>query len=209
MNEELLSKKELLEHTSISYGQLYRWKRMDLIPESWFIKKSSFTGQETYFPKGKILERIQKIIELKDAYSLEELAAFFSPNPSEVNVSFTDLREVLKEDTINYFQSINSELKAPSFHEIFYLYLCEKIEVKHKLEIKGLFQELTFLKEIDFSKHPTAFDLVALQKEDEIVWMLTPSESPLIIQHQASIHLKISLIDYLNELKIILSNLNL
>ena len=51
--EELISKKELLEVTNISYGQLYRWKRKKLIPEEWFIKKSSFTGQETYFPKEK------------------------------------------------------------------------------------------------------------------------------------------------------------
>ena len=43
----LISKKDLLARTGISYGQLYRWKRQNLIPEEWFIKKSTFTGQET------------------------------------------------------------------------------------------------------------------------------------------------------------------
>ena len=37
MLEELISKKELLELMEISYGQLYRWKRKNLIPEEWFI----------------------------------------------------------------------------------------------------------------------------------------------------------------------------
>ncbi|WP_453595920.1 DUF4004 family protein, partial [Streptomyces sp. NPDC054865] len=43
---------------SISYGQLYRWKRKNLIPEEWFIRKSTFTGQETFFPREEILKRI-------------------------------------------------------------------------------------------------------------------------------------------------------
>lgn len=80
MSEELISKKEILDITGISYGQLYRWKRKDLIPEEWFIKKSSYTGQETFFPKEKIIERINKIIDLKDEMPLDELAEMFSNN---------------------------------------------------------------------------------------------------------------------------------
>jgi hypothetical protein len=59
MDENLISKKELLEITGISYGALYRWKRKNLIPEEWFIKKSTFTGQETFFPKDK--ERLDSL----------------------------------------------------------------------------------------------------------------------------------------------------
>lgn len=69
--------KELLDATGISYGQLYRWKRKNIIPEEWFIKKSSFTGQETFFPKEKMLERVEAIKGMKDEYSLDELSAFF------------------------------------------------------------------------------------------------------------------------------------
>ena len=76
---DLISKKELLQLTNISYGQLYRWKRENLIPESWFIKKSSFTGQETFFQRDKILKRVNEILNLKDRYSLEELADMISP----------------------------------------------------------------------------------------------------------------------------------
>ena len=34
--EDLISKRELLERYGVSYGALYRWKRMGLIPEDWF-----------------------------------------------------------------------------------------------------------------------------------------------------------------------------
>lgn len=80
MSEELISKKDLLQLTGISYGQLYRWKRKNIIPEDWFMKKSSFTGQETFFPKDKILERIERIKELKDDQSLDDIARVFSIN---------------------------------------------------------------------------------------------------------------------------------
>ena len=80
MDENLISKKELLETTGISYGALYRWKRKNLIPEEWFIKKSTFTGQETFFPRDKILDRIAKIQSMKEDLSLDDLAGIFSPN---------------------------------------------------------------------------------------------------------------------------------
>lgn len=91
---ELISKKELLSLTGISYGQLYRWKREKLIPEEWFIKRSSYTGQETFFPKEQILGRIQAILEAKDAYSLEELAKLFSPEATELSLSSASLSEI-------------------------------------------------------------------------------------------------------------------
>lgn len=74
MDEELISKREILEKYGISYGALYRWKRMGLIPESWFIRRSTVTGQETYFQKERICQRIELILSRKEKISLEELA---------------------------------------------------------------------------------------------------------------------------------------
>ncbi len=84
---ELISKKELLELTNISYGQLYRWKRKNIIPEMWFIKKSVSTGQETFFPRKQMLERIEQIINLKDELSLDELANVFDPKAPTATLS--------------------------------------------------------------------------------------------------------------------------
>jgi len=78
MEKDLISKKELLEIYDISYGALYRWKRKGLIPEDWFIKKSTSTGQETFFPRKLICERMDLIKAQKDDISLEELSRLFS-----------------------------------------------------------------------------------------------------------------------------------
>lgn len=95
--EELISKKELLEQTGISYGQLYRWKRKNIIPEEWFIKKSVSTGQETFFPKEKILDRIEMIVNMKDEASLDDLAKMFSV---EFEHTSLDLDRLLKKSVI-------------------------------------------------------------------------------------------------------------
>ena len=75
MDEDLISKKELLEHYKISYGALYRWKRMGLIPEGWFLRRSAPTGQETFFRRAQICPRIELILQNKERVSLDELAA--------------------------------------------------------------------------------------------------------------------------------------
>jgi len=77
MGEEFISKKELLERYGISYGALYRWKRKGLIPEDWFLKKATVTGQETFFPKELICERVELIQSQKDDFSLDELSKQF------------------------------------------------------------------------------------------------------------------------------------
>ncbi len=70
----LISKKELLSRYNISYGTLYRWKRMGRIPDDWLVKKSTYTGQETFFDEQQICERVEAIIARKDSESLEDIA---------------------------------------------------------------------------------------------------------------------------------------
>ena len=72
--EDLMSKKEVLEKYGISYGALYRWKRMGLIPEAWFIRKSTATGQETFFRRDQVCPRVELILSRRDGTSLEQLA---------------------------------------------------------------------------------------------------------------------------------------
>jgi DNA-binding transcriptional MerR regulator len=94
MDQELISKKELLTDAGISYGQLYRWKRKGLIPEDWFQRKSTFTGQETFFPREKVLARIDKIKSMKDEdASLDEIADAVSPNLGEVSLTVDEVKE--------------------------------------------------------------------------------------------------------------------
>lgn len=95
---DLISKKELLQMTGISYGQLYRWKRERLIPEEWFIKQSAFTGQETFFPRDLILPRIRAILENKEKYSLTELSRMLSPETAPAIVDGEALAQITEID---------------------------------------------------------------------------------------------------------------
>lgn len=89
--EEWISKKDLLIETGISYGQLYRWKREGLIPESWFIKRSVPSGQETYLPREMILNRIAFILKYKDNHSLSKLCEMLSPGSESRHYKTTAL----------------------------------------------------------------------------------------------------------------------
>ena len=73
-DEKLISKKDLLTRYGISYGALYRWKRKGLIPDEWFIKKATVTGQETFFPEALICQRVETILTKKEDVLLDELA---------------------------------------------------------------------------------------------------------------------------------------
>ena len=87
--QALISKKDLLSRYGISYGSLYRWKRKGLIPDEWFLRKTTVTGQETYFPEELICERVERILGTKDEVLLDELAAQLTgeiPNKGAVTV---------------------------------------------------------------------------------------------------------------------------
>lgn len=129
MHSEVISKKELLDEMNISYGQLYRWKRKKLIPEEWFIKKSVSTGQETFFPREKTIERIKYILELKDDVSLEEIASMFTYNAANLNLSKDVLieQEIISLAVMERFEAV---IKANSVYDekmLFILFLYDSL----------------------------------------------------------------------------------
>lgn len=138
MDEELISKKELLELTDISYGQLYRWKRKNLIPEDWFIKKSSYTGQETFFPKQNILERIEKIKNMKDDASLDDLAEIFSPELSDEKFSEEELLEknIVIREVLEIFKERHTDVKQYSFNEMLYMSILQNFIVEGSISLE-------------------------------------------------------------------------
>lgn len=142
-----ISKKELLSMTGISYGQLYRWKREGLIPEEWFMKQSSFTGQETFLPRELVLERIRFILEKKDDYSLEEIRDMLKTTPD---------RKELTWDTLISLEEIDAEIASLekkeeySYLEAAWFSVLSDYRVKYKLtleQIGSLFQNTRILLE--------------------------------------------------------------
>jgi DNA-binding transcriptional MerR regulator len=129
MDEDLLSKKELLELTGISYGQLYRWKRKNLIPEEWFIRKATFTGQETFFPKAQILARIEKIKSMKNEdISLEDIADVFSPILTNISLTSEEIinRGIVNAEIMEIYKQIKPFSGVLHFNDILFLFVFYK-----------------------------------------------------------------------------------
>ena len=138
--EELISKKDLLSKTNISYGQLYRWKRKNIIPEEWFIKKSAFTGQETFFPRDKILERIELILSMKEEPSLDDIANMFMKKDinKEFDIDFILSKEVICNYTKEIFQNLYKKEQSIGKKELLILSIIEKFLVKSIITFEEL-----------------------------------------------------------------------
>ncbi|WP_175987923.1 DUF4004 family protein [Bacillus sp. Marseille-Q1617] len=201
MDSGLISKKEVLELTGISYGQLYRWKRKNIIPEDWFIKKSSFTGQETFFPREKMLARIEKVKELKDTHSLDELSDFFSPNPAKIEIPLDSLRlqKILLSDTISFCTPLLKNVKAIEFRDILNMFILEKVRTRlNKEDVKTLF---LFLDENFEASNSPSYELRGLRKQDMVIWIMLPLQSATIIDQTAETIVKLDLLQIVEELK--------
>jgi exodeoxyribonuclease VII small subunit len=144
MDNNLISKKELLEMTGISYGQLYRWKRKQLIPEEWFIRKSTFTGQETFFPRDKILARIEKISDLKEDLSLNDIAEALSPNMTDIFLKKSELvkRNIVTQITVDFYLESYGEVEEFSFERILHLAVLEKLLKKGEISFEEAMERL-------------------------------------------------------------------
>lgn len=138
MDNSLISKKELLEMTGISYGQLYRWKRKQLIPEEWFIRKSTFTGQETFFPRDKILARIEKISNMKEGLSLDDIAEALSPNLADIFLKKSELvqRNIVTQMTVDFYLDRYGEVDDFSFEKILHMAVLERLLQKGEINLE-------------------------------------------------------------------------
>jgi len=121
VDPDLISKKELLAEAGISYGQLYRWKRKGLIPEDWFVRKSTFTGQETFFPREKVLARIEKIKSMQDEdASLDEIADAVAPDLAELSMTLSQVREsgLVSAEALELFSAVSDGDAPLAFGEM-------------------------------------------------------------------------------------------
>ncbi|MHC0039150.1 YhbD family protein [Pseudoneobacillus sp. C159] len=154
MSNELISKKDLLDATGISYGQLYRWKRKNLIPEDWFIRKSTFTGQETFFPKEKILDRIDKIQAMKENLSLDELADMFSPTAGPFEFSIDELvkRNIVSKPVLDFYLSETKTITEFAFEQSLELFILEKLLQSGEINLDEAKMLLQVLRDSDKQK---------------------------------------------------------
>jgi len=203
MDEELIAKKELLEITNVSYGQLYRWKRKNLIPEEWFIKKSSYTGQETYFPRVKILDRVEKIINMKDDVSLDDLAQMFSPELADVFLSELELIEknIVTQRTLTMHKNVYGEVKTFSFEKILYILLLEKSLVSGNVSLEESKLIIETLEENYKLLEGKNTEIIFLRKFGMALCFLITVPNEIYIDKGAKIILRLNISQCIEEIK--------
>ncbi|THF82668.1 YhbD family protein [Cohnella fermenti] len=201
---ELISKKELLELTGISYGQLYRWKRKQLIPEEWFIRKSTFTGQETFFPKELILPRIDKIVNMKDDLSLDELADKLSPFLFDHPLRKDELgkRNIVSKVVLDRFCGSDPDNTVYAFEQILAYYAVDQMLQSGAMSLEEGELLLMMLKEHGAKFEGRACELLFIRKMGVPVFALAASPSELIFENGAKVVAKVSLTDYMEQLKL-------
>ncbi|NIK76525.1 DNA-binding transcriptional MerR regulator [Paenibacillus castaneae] len=205
MDKDLISKKELLDLTGISYGQLYRWKRKKLIPEDWFIRKSTFTGQETFFPKQTILARIHNIINMKDGLSLDELADKLSDMSSLNSTALTaeDIvsRNIVSQMTLNKFGNLTSGQSAYSFEQLIILYTVDYLLSSGEMSLEEAELLSQTLVETAAKFEGKSWDLYFVRKMGVTSFILALSPSELVFDEGVRLVNKLSLGDLLEQLK--------
>ena len=203
MEEELISKKELLERADISYGQLYRWKRKGLIPEEWFIRKSTYTGQETFFPRSKVLARIEKIKNLKEDVSLDDIADVFSPSPDDVALTPDELKQkgLIPPDVLNIFLKDHGE-GALDFNEIRMAYIFSNLLMSGHVSLDEgrLVLELLHTSLLRFGS--ASFDAMLTRKLGVFCCFAVPSGAEVILDKDMRLVSKISIPAVTEELKL-------
>ena len=204
MEKDLISKKELLELTEISYGQLYRWKRKNLIPEEWFIKKSTFTGQETFFPKEMILDRVEKIKNMKGDISLDDLADMLSPNLMETVLEREKLveRNIVSKTTMDFYTQEKGEMEKFAFEKMLYLYILDKLFESGKIN----FEEGEIILKLLDEQYPKfkgkGGELFFLRKLGISSCCLVSSVCDVYFENSMKIIERLNLSDLIEELKI-------
>ncbi len=201
--DNLISKKELLRVTDISYGQLYRWKRKNLIPEEWFIKKSSFTGQETFFPRNEILDRIEKIKSFKEDISLDELANIFSPNLSTVFLEEKDIlkQNIVSELTVKLYKETHKGISGFYFNELLFMTIVNKFlqSAKASLEEGKLILDTL---EKNYKNFDSRYcDVVLIRKFGVGICFLLLIPNEIYVETEAVLVLKINAGECVEELK--------
>lgn len=203
MELELISKKELLEQTDITYGQLYRWKRMRLIPEDWFIKKSAITGHETFFPREKILTRIDHIKNMKSEQSLDDLADVFAPIPPGTSLSTEEVLErgIVSCPTLEFFTEHAGDIAVFTFEKLLSLFIVEKFFSSGDIsreEAKTVLQVLSQ----NLSHCQGRGDLILARKYGVSLCLIAAGQTDVYIENGAKIVARLSLATCVEEIKL-------
>lgn len=179
-----------------------------MIPDVWFVKKSTLSGQETFFPKEKILERINAILEMKETHSFEEMSDLFSP---DVQKQTYQLENIIAEATLSIkhvgaFMQY-TERTSCSFFELLCIYISSKEEfAKYFSEEKNL--ESFYRSVVNWQKQVknTLLELYMGDTGGNIIYVLASVDNQIFFDNNMQMIERISLDEYAKSLQLYLKD---
>ena len=204
MEPELISKKDLLLTCGISYGQLYRWKRKGLIPEDWFVRKSAFTGQETFFPRERMLARVERILSMKDEdASLDEIAEAVSSAPLPDTFSREELLrgQVVSSSALDLFGERHPGTDELRFAELLAVAVADTLLRSGDAGRDEALAAIATIEEGWTTCEAVSCDLVLLRKMGVSIVLIVSGGSELIAETGARVVARIGLPERIEGLK--------
>lgn len=201
--EDLISKKQLLRLAHISYGTLYRWKRMNLIPESWFIHKATETGQATFFPRAKVLARIDRIKELKNELTVEQMVELFSANVKSFKIPLKDFKEIgiVSTLSITAFCSVYKEKTMLDFNDVFGIFVADNLMKQTGVYLEDAKQVIRLLCKYLSTETSKDFQLLLLRKMGVPMSVLVKGEDDILLDDSTEVVACANLVEFEEALK--------
>ncbi len=196
MDADLISKKELLQQTGISYGQLYRWKRKGLIPEDWFIRKPTFTGTETFFPRDKMVARVERILSMKtEDLSLDDIADAVTPDLTGVSLAVEDAvgRGVVSESAVAVLARVRPDVVLLRYGELLSLFIVDGLLKTGEISVDEGAMVLGALEEGLPSFQGRDADVIVVRKMGVALALLVSSDAKLVFESTTKVIARVNL----------------
>ncbi|ERS94551.1 DUF4004 family protein [Staphylococcus simulans] len=181
MKEQLISKKDLLTECGITYGQLYRWKRKHLIPDEWFIRKSTFTGQETFLPKAKVIKRIEDIQRYKHDYVLDDMVKMFADDGYEPEIEYKDNDTLIQSWAGFFYREVGKVLleQYPQDQAVYVGTILDEVVTRSIVSMEEAQDLQAFL--LEYSENDKEAELYICRKFGITFYLLIEQNTPIKI----------------------------
>lgn len=167
-------------------------------------KKVQLYRAGNLFPKDKILERIDKIKDMKDDLSLDDLAAVFSPVLADVALTKEELfkKNIVSQVSIDIYEGIHGETKVFNFEKILYVGLLESFLHSGEIGLEEGKLMLQTLESLYKNFENRACDIMLIRKFGVATCLLASAPNEIYLESGAKMVLKVNISKTIEELKL-------
>lgn len=174
----------------------------NLIPEEWFIRKSTFTGQETFFPREDILKRISIIQKMKENLSLDEMREMLSPKMKDVSMTADELltKGLISKPALHVFSEGGADTVFSS-RDLLSLYVLEGLLQSGNVSLEEAKMAAEVLRKYDTAEIKKQTELIILRKLGVTTCFIAAAADSILFESSVKIVERVDLANASEELK--------